>query len=70
MLRPGNMEAADPVLRALTVFENSGECPDDSVVYKILELLCRSRMKVRQGRGSVFVDVPVDFSDLSSNMNL
>jgi hypothetical protein len=33
---------------------------------KILELLTRSKVKVRQGRGSTWVEAPVDFSDLSS----
>ena len=36
------------------------------MVYRILEFLTRSQVKVRQGKRSIWVEAPVDFSDLSS----
>ncbi len=64
----GSREAKDPVQRALTVLEEVGgdHAPTDGVIHQILRLLCRSRVKVRQGRGSTWIEAPVDFSDLSS----
>lgn len=62
----GDRAAKDPVLRALYAFENSSHPLSDTVVYRILELLCRSKVRVRQGRSSTWVEAPVDFSDLSS----
>jgi len=66
LFEPGNPAANDPILRALSAFENPSHTPSDAVVYRILELLCRSKVKVRQGRRSTWVEAPVDFSDLSS----
>ncbi|MBW4420721.1 MAG: hypothetical protein KME13_16040 [Myxacorys californica WJT36-NPBG1] len=66
LFEPGNSAANDPILRALSAFENPSHTPSDAVVYRILELLCRSKVKVRQGRRSTWVEAPVDFSDLSS----
>lgn len=65
---PGDPDASDPVLRALAVFEDMdhNHTPSDAVVHQVLSLLCRSRVKVGQGRGSIWVEAPVDFSDLSS----
>lgn len=66
LFRPGDLNSDDTTLRAITIFENPEYAANDATVLKILNLLCRSRVKVRQGRGSVWVDAPVDFSDLSS----
>jgi hypothetical protein len=66
LFTPGDTEAKDPILRALAAFENPDHTPSDAVVYRILELLSRSKVKVRQGRSSTWVEAPVDFSDLSS----
>lgn len=66
LFTPGDAEAKDPILRALAAFENPDHTPSDAVVYRILELLSRSKVKVRQGRSSTWVEAPVDFSDLSS----
>jgi hypothetical protein len=68
LFAPGDPGGADPVDRALAVFEDPGQDHpiSDAVVHQILERLCRSRIRVRQGAGSVWVSVPVDFSDLSS----
>lgn len=56
----------DPVPRALAVFESPGNTLPDDVVHRIIELLTRTRVKVRQGRRSAWIEAPVDFSDLSS----
>ena len=66
LFAPSDRHADDPILIALSAFENLANCPSDAVVHKILELLTRSKVKVRQGRGSTWVEAPVDFSDLSS----
>lgn len=60
--------STDPVLRALALFEypDDSQLLSDDLVYRILELLTRSKVKVRQGRSSTWVTAPVDFSDLSS----
>jgi hypothetical protein len=62
----GNPNSTDHIIQALAVFEQPQNFPSDAVVYRILELLCRSKVKVRQGRRSTWVEAPVDFSDLSS----
>jgi hypothetical protein len=54
------------VLRALAAFEDPSNAPTDAAIHDILELLCISTVKVRQGRSSAWVPAPVDFSDLSS----
>ena len=56
----------DPIDRALDAIEHRRNLPSDAVVHAILELLTRSRVKVRQGRGSTWMMAPVNFSDLSS----
>jgi len=66
LFTPGNSEAKDPILRSLSAFEHPENAPSDAVIYRILELLCRSKVKVRQGRSTTWVEAPVDFSDLSS----
>ena len=55
---------ADPLARALVPFEDAARGPADLVVHEILELLTRSRVKVRQGRGFTWVEAPVDFASL------
>jgi hypothetical protein len=62
LFRPGDLTAADPVLRALAAFERVK--PSDPSVYRLLRLLKVGRIKVRAGRGSRWVAGPVDFSDL------
>jgi hypothetical protein len=66
LFAPGDKNSSDPLRRALSAFEIPQHAPSDAVVYRILELLTRSRVKVRQGRISKWVEAPVDFSDLSS----
>jgi hypothetical protein len=71
LFAPGEKDSADGISRAIWVFENA--CFDaqhptmpDREVWEILQLLTRTRVPIRQGRGRALVTVPVDFSDLSS----
>ena len=66
LFAPSDSGATDAVRRAMVAFESVEHCPSDAAVHRILELLTRSKVKVRQGRSSTRVDAPVDFSDLSS----
>ena len=71
LFAPGRTDANDGVVRALTVFETacfdpSFELMPDAVVHRMLELLTRSQVRVRQGRSTTRTTVPVQFSDLSS----
>ena len=69
LFAPGRRDAGDGVTRALHVFETAcfgGEVLSDRNVYNMLRLLTRTKARIRQGRGGMWVTVPVDFSDLSS----
>ena len=69
LFAPGRSDSGDGVSRALHVFETAcfgGEVVSDRNVYNMLHLLTRTRARIRQGRGGMWVTVPVDFSDLSS----
>ena len=69
LFAPGRSDAGDGVSRALHVFETAcfgGEVVSDRSVYSMLHLLTRTKARIRQGRGGMWVTVPVDFSDLSS----
>lgn len=66
LFRRGDPDAADPVRRALAVLEDPEHGPSDAVVARVLDLLCRGRMRVRQGRRSTWIEMPVDFSALST----
>ena len=72
LFEPGDDGAADPVSRAIHVFESAALEGDDvsgmrdSDVFEVLRLLTRSRIKVRAGNRRTEVVAPVDFSDLST----
>ena len=66
LFRPGDKESTDPVLKAMSVFEDRENAPDDLTVYQILQYLCWCAVRIRQGRSTTTVNTPVDFSDLSS----
>ncbi|MFO0686899.1 MAG: DNA methyltransferase [Sandaracinus sp.] len=66
LFQPGDPNSQDAIARALAAFESPKNALTDDVVHRMIELLTRSRVKVRQGRGSTWVEAPVDFSDLSS----
>lgn len=66
LFEPGNPTSDDSISRALALLESSQNAVSDLQVHKLLRLLTRTKMKVRQGRSSRWVDAPVDFSTLSS----
>lgn len=71
LFAPAEAGATDGLARALHVFETAAFDPNRSVfsdreVRGVLERVSRTRVKLRQGRGSTWVTAPVDFSDLSS----
>jgi len=66
LFRPGDKDSTDPVLKAMAVFEDRENAPDDLTVYQILQYLCWCTVRIRQGRSTTTVNAPVDFSDLSS----
>lgn len=71
LFAPGDPTSVDELSRALAVFESACFDPtrqvlSDREVHRMLERLTRTRVKVRQGRTSIWVPAPVDFSDLSS----
>ncbi len=66
LFAPGDRASKEGVLRALAAFEDPSNAPTDAAIHEILELLCVSKVKVRQGRSGTWVPAPVDFSDLSS----
>jgi hypothetical protein len=65
LFRPGR-DNADGISRALQVFEDPRNHVSDDVVHRLIDLLTRSKVRVRQGRSSVWIDAPVDFSNLST----
>jgi hypothetical protein len=65
LFAPGDASSADGLSRALAALESADDV-SDQVVSEILDLLCRTRVRVRQGRTNTWVTAPVDFSDLSS----
>ena len=64
LFRAGDPSAADPVLRALALFEDPHVELSDRIVRDLLRLLKIGRIKVRRGTASTWVAGPVDFSDL------
>jgi hypothetical protein len=69
LFAPGDPDASDGPSRALAVFERAcfaREVLPDRDVHRMLHLITRTRVKLRQGRTNTWVAAPVDFSDLSS----
>lgn len=66
LFRPGDSDSDDAVLRGVSFFESVQGAPSNAAVQQILQLLCTTKTKVRQGAGATRIDAPVDFSDLSS----
>lgn len=68
LFRPGDPNSEDGVSRALHIFENA--CfrheVSDAVVFEIIENITTTHVRVRQGRTTRSVAMPVNFSDLSS----
>ncbi len=69
LFAPGDPQSAEGLSRALALFETGWrdrQLMPDRDVHRILELITRTKVKIRQGRTSTWVSSPVDFSDLSS----
>jgi len=72
LFAPGRADDADGMKRALHLFEtacfgeHSAVVMTDFHVRQILELLTRTKVKIRQGRATLLVPAPVDFSSLDS----
>ncbi len=66
LFEPGRAEAEDATSRALAAFEDVARPLADADMAQLLDLLCFATYRTRQGRGSISVKAPVDFSDLSS----
>ncbi len=69
LFAPGCPDSGDGTSRALAAFETAcfqDEVLDDRQVHDLLQRLTRTRVRIRQGKGSRIVSAPVDFSDLSS----
>jgi len=71
LFAPAAKTDRDGLSRALHVFEtaafdSSRAIFSDREVHRLLEKVSRTRVRLRQGRQSTWVTVPVDFSDLSS----
>lgn len=66
LFEPGDANSSDGISRALALLESPGNAINDRQVLNLLRLLTRTRMRVRQGKKSTWVDGPVDFSALSS----
>jgi hypothetical protein len=69
LFAPGHADSPDPMSRALHLFETA--CLNQSLmsdldVRKTLDLLTRTRVKIRQGRIATWMTAPVDFSGLDS----
>ena len=65
----GDQNSSDPLAHALAVFETAcfnQELMSDEQVKQILELISRTKVRIKQGRQSIAIPAPVDFSDLSS----
>lgn len=66
LFAPGDPASKGGIDRALALLEGPQNAVTDRQVQRILRLLTRTRIRVRQGRGNTLVDAPVDFSALSS----
>lgn len=69
LFAPGAPDAIDGITKALAVFEAAcfdAEVLSDRDVHRMLELVTRTEVAIRQGRTSVRVKTAIDFSDLSS----
>jgi hypothetical protein len=66
LFEPGEAQSADTLRRALAALEDPRHGPTDADVYRMLDFLCVTEVRLRQGKAAKRVPVPVDFSDLSS----
>ena len=69
LFEAGDPDSADGLSRALAVLEQGcyeHDVMNDQQVRNILDLLSRTKIRIRQGRQSTWVPAPVDFSSLDS----
>ena len=66
LFKPGTEEGDNNLSRALALFEDPANPISDKQIRKILRLLTRTKIQVRQGRRRTWVDGPVDFAALST----
>jgi hypothetical protein len=66
LFAPGDTASKDGIDRALSLLEGPQNAVTDRQVQRMLRLLTRTKVRVRQGRVTKLVDAPVDFSALSS----
>lgn len=66
LYRPGAFDSNDMNSRALAIFEDSEQGPSDAAIFEILRLLTSVKTSVKQKGGRKHVQIPIDFSDLSS----
>jgi hypothetical protein len=64
LFKRGDPSSPDPVLRALSIFEDDRWTLNDYTVHEILRFLKIGKVRARRGRTSTWVSGPVDFSDL------
>ncbi|MDY7107957.1 MAG: hypothetical protein SYC29_04905 [Planctomycetota bacterium] len=69
LFEPGDAGAEDGVSRAVHLFETAcfdAEIMSDRDVHAMLDLLTRTKVRIRQGRGSTLVAAPVNFAELDN----
>jgi hypothetical protein len=67
LFRPGASDSPNPVSRALHILESSVPV-SDSTIYAVLRKLLRAKLPVIRGRTKTYVEGPVDFSDLRTQV--
>ena len=69
LFMPGDPGSNSGMERALYILESAcfgADIMNDLQVHKILDLLTRTKIKIRQGRSGIWIKAPVDFSCLDS----
>lgn len=69
LFAPGEKDSSDGMKRALFLLESAcfeADVINDLQVSNIIELLTRTKIKIRQGRSATWMNAPVDFSCLAS----
>lgn len=65
LFAPGDSNGT-PLQKAVALLESIAEPPDDDVVHRMLVLLTRTTLRLRDGSGWRHVAAPVDFTELTS----
>ncbi|MFO7838750.1 MAG: hypothetical protein R6X08_04535, partial [Desulfosalsimonadaceae bacterium] len=69
LFAPGDPGSEDSMIQALYLFESAcfdADLINDLDVRRILDLLTKTRIRLRQGRAGMWVTAPVDFSSLGN----